>query len=294
MIMVSQLVVNIVVAAAVYTLVGIGFALVYNVAKFFHFAHGAVFTLGAYLTFVCASGLGLPLLLSIPIAVALAVLLGCFLDVFVFAPIRHRSGSPLVLLLSSLGLYIILQNLISICFGDDIKTLRTGAVEEGMEVLGARITSVQVCIIATSAILLVALVVFLKATRLGKAIRATSSDAGLADICGIGSNRVILYAFGIGSGLAAAAGILVALDVGMTPTMGLNALMMGIVAVIIGGVRSMPGIALGALLLGLAQHLGAWLISSQWQEAIAFLILLAFLLVRPEGITGKTLRKATA
>ncbi|NQT94142.1 MAG: branched-chain amino acid ABC transporter permease [Lentisphaerae bacterium] len=292
--MLWQLTINGVIAGAVYALVGIGFALIYNTAKFFHFAHGAVFTLGAYFTLVLANGLGLPLLLAFPIAVILAALLGCSLEMFVFASIRRKGGSPLVLLLSSLGLYVILQNLISICFGDGIKTLRTGVVKGGMELLGARITPVQVSIIAASVILLVTLVIFLRSTKIGKAMRATSSDARLADVCGINSGRVMVCAFGIGSALTAVAGILVALDVDMTPTMGLNALMMGIVAVIIGGRHSVLGIALGALLLGMAQHLGVWYIGSQWQDAIAFFILLAFLLVRPEGVMGKKLRKATA
>lgn len=291
--MLWQLTINGLIAGSAYALVGIGFALVYNVAKFFHFAHGAVFTLGAYFALVFVSMLKFPLLLAIPIAVALAVLLGCLLDLFVFAPIRRRSGSPLVLLLSSLGVYIILQNLISLCFGDSIKTLRTGAVEGGMEFLGARITAIQISVIVTSITLSIALMVFLKKTNIGKAMRAVSNDARLADVCGISSGRVIRCAFGIGSALAAVAGILVALDVDMTPTMGMHALMMGIIAVIVGGVGSIPGVGLGALLLGMAQHLGVWRIGSQWQDAIAFVILLAFLLVRPEGIMGKKLRKAT-
>lgn len=291
--MLSQLAINGLIAGSIYALVGIGFALIYNVAKFFHFAHGAIFTLGAYFTFLFSSVLGYPLFVSMPIAVVLAVLLGCTLDLLVFTPIRHRGSDPLVLLLSSLGLYVILQNLISLCFGDSIKTLRAGAVAEGMEFLGARITVIQVSIIVTSMSLCIALMIFLKKTNMGKAIRAVSSDAGLADVCGISSGRVIRCAFGIGSALAAIAGILVALDVDMTPTMGLNVLMMGIVAAIIGGLRSVPGIMLGALFLGLAQHLGAWRISSQWQDAIAFIILLAFLLVRPEGVMGKKPRKST-
>jgi branched-subunit amino acid ABC-type transport system permease component len=100
-------------------------------------------------------------------------------------------------------------------------------------------------------------------------------------------------AFAIGSSLAGLAGILVALDVDMTPTMGMNALMMGVVAVIIGGINSIPGIVLGALLLATAQHLGAWFIGSQWQDAIAFVILVLFLLFKPEGFFGKKVRSST-
>jgi branched-chain amino acid transport system permease protein len=105
------------------------------------------------------------------------------------------------------------------------------------------------------------------------------------------TDRVVLATFAIGSGLAATAGILVALDVNMRPTMGLNALMLAIVAVIIGGVGSIGGIVLGSLLLALVQQLAVWQLGSQWQDAVAFAILLVFLLARPQGFFGKPLRK---
>ena len=123
-------------------------------------------------------------------------------------------------------------------------------------------------------------------------MRAVANDPELASVSGIDSGKVILLTFALGSALAGVAGILVAFDVDMIPTMGMNALMMGVVAVIIGGVGSIPGIALGSLLLGMAQHLGVWFISSQWQDAIAFAILLIFLLFRPQGFLGKKIKKA--
>jgi len=292
--MLWQLAINGIVAGCAFALIAMGLALIYNVAKFFHFAHGVIFTIGAYLTFLIANWLELPLLASISIAITATALIGCSLELGVFSPLRRKGNSPLVLLLASLGIYIILQNLISAVFGDDIKIIRTGAVNEGIAFLGARVTSIQVCIILTSLVVLAAVLVILKGTRMGRAMRAVSNDPELARVCGIDSDRVVLWAFAIGSMLAGIAGILVALDVDMTPTMGMNALMMGVVAVIIGGNGSIPGVALGALLLGMAQHLGVWRISSQWQDAIAFVILLAFLLFKPEGFMGKKIRKATA
>jgi len=184
-----------------------------------------------------------------------------------------------------------LQNTISVFFGDDTKSVRSWEVKEGLKVFSARITPIQILIIACSIIITLALFVYLKKSKLGKAMRAVASDPELSSISGIDSNRVILWSFAIGSGLAALAGILVCLDVDMTPTMGLNALLMGVVAVIIGGSRRIWGVVLGALLLGFAQHFGVWKISSQWQDAIAFIILLIFLVFKPEGFTGKKLRK---
>ena len=125
-------------------------------------------------------------------------------------------------------------------------------------------------------------------------MRAVSSDAGLARASGIESGRIFLWAFALGSALAGLAGILSALDVDMTPGMGMNIFMLGLAAVIVGGIRSMSGVALGSILIGAAQQFGAWYTSSKWQDVIVFSVLLAFLLVLPQGLMGKKLSKATA
>jgi len=289
----TQYFVNALLAASMWALVGVGFALVFRVAKFFHFAHGVVFTIGAYSTYLFNVWLQLPLFVAIAAGIVSSTILGFVIESIVYRPLRKRNSQPLVLLLASLGVYIVLQNLISLIFGDATKSVRSKVVKEGVKVFGARITPVQILMMSTSVILIVVVAVLLKKTRLGRAMRAVANDQELARVSGIDTNRVYLWTFALGSALAGAAGILIALDVDMTPTMGMNALMMGVVVVIIGGAGSIPGIAIGALLLGMAQHLGVGWIGAQWQDAIAFVILLAFLLVRPEGVMGKKLRKAT-
>ncbi len=122
-------------------------------------------------------------------------------------------------------------------------------------------------------------------------MRAVANDPELAQISGIDTDRIILWTFAVGSALAGFAAILISLDIDMTPTMGLYALMMGMVAVIIGGTGNITGAACGGLLLGLAQHLGVWKISSKWQDSIAFFILLVFLLFRPHGFFGRKVKK---
>ena len=288
-----QYLVNALIATASYVLVAVGFALVFRVARFFHFAHGVVFTTGAYFTLLFNVWLGFSLIISILLAILLSTALGCLMEFFPYRPLRRKGASPFVLLLASLGIYVVLQNMISMIFGDNVKSIRSGPVREGLNVFGARITTIQILTIVVSAVLVIAVAILLKKTKMGKAMRAVASDSKLANVCGLDSDRVILLAFALGSALAGVAGILVALDVDMTPTMGMNALMMGIVAVIIGGVDSIIGIVLGALLLGLAQNLGVWYISSQWQDAIAFAILLVFLLIKPEGFLGKKIRRVT-
>lgn len=291
--MLSQVLVNGVVAGAGYGLVALGFGLIYATTRFFHFAHGAIYTCGAYLAYLLVVWFGLPLLLSLLLSVLLSCLLGILIEVGIYRPLRKNESSSLVLLLASLGTFVVLQNLISLIFGDATRTLRTGLVQEGLEIFGARITPIQITIILSSVLLFIATSLVLKYSRAGKAIRAVANDPELAKVAGIDSDKAILLTFAIGSGLAAVAAILVSFDVDMTPTMGFNALLMAVVAVIIGGVGSIPGAALGGLLLGMAQHLGVWKISAQWQDAIAFTILLAFLIFRTQGFFGRKLEKVT-
>ena len=291
--MLSQLVFNILITGSQYVILALGFMLIYRIVRFFHFAHGIVFAIGAYIALLSRVLFGLPLLFSILFGIMISALLGCLMDCTIYRPLRKKRSSSLILLLASLGIYICMQNIISMAFGDETRSIRTGVVKEGLNVLGARITPIQIVTIFVSVVLVVGLWLFLKKTKVGSAMRAVANDAELANVSGIKSDRVILVAFAIGSGLAGLAGILVALDVDMTPTMGMPALMMGVVAMIIGGVSSIPGIALGALLLAMAQHFGAWFIGSQWQDAIAFVVLLVFLLFRPQGFFGKKVKKAT-
>lgn len=288
-----QLLLNGAVTFGYITMIAVGFALIFRISRFFHFAHGIVITTGAFVTLLFSIRVGLPLSFSILLAIVITALLGCLIELGVYRTLRKKKAGELILLLASLGMYILLQNVISIIFGDETQSIRTGNIREGLNVLGARITPIQMITIFVSLVLVIALSVFLKKSKIGVSMRAVANDPELANVSGINSNRIILWAFAVGSALAGLAGILVALDVDMTPTMGMNALMMGIVAVIIGGVNSISGIALGALLLALAQQFGAWYIGSQWQDAIAFVILVLFLLFKPEGFFGKKIRSAT-
>ena len=291
--MINQLILNGIIAGSVYTLVAVGFAVIYRTVRFFHFAHGVVFTAGANFTYLFKALLGWPIIVAIPTSIGLCAMLGVIIETSVYRPLRHKSSSSLIQLLASLGIYIVLQNILSMVFGDDTKTIRSSIVKEGINILGAMITPVQITIIIVSLLLVATCFLFLKYTKVGQAMRAVANDPELANMSGIETDRVILYTFAIGSALAGIAGILVALDVDMTPTMGMNALMMGVVAVIIGGMGSVPGIAMGALLLGMAQQFGVWKIGTQWQDAIAFVVLLIFLLFRPQGFLGKKIKKAT-
>ncbi len=228
---------------------------------------------------------------AIPLAILLATAMGVLIEIVLYKPLRKRGAIPLVFLITSLGLYIILQNIISLLWGDDTKSIRTGPVVVGNEFLGAYITDIQIITIVVSIILFTVMLMFIKYTAVGKNMRAVSSNAELSNIFGINSDAVILWSFAIGSTSAAIAGILVAFDTDMTPTMGFNLLLYGVVAMIIGGVGSITSLIGGAFLLATAQHLGAYYIDSKWMDAIAYIILILFLIWKPLGFSGRRLKK---
>lgn len=286
-----QIVINILLMSSVILLSSLSFGIIYNTVKFFNFAHAVFFALGAYFTFFLITQLGLPLSIGIVLAVIFTSVIGMCLGYFIFTPLRKNNSNSFIFLVSSLGLYAILQNLISLIWGDDTKTIYIGAIKAGNEFFGAYITNIQIINITVCLILFAGTVLLLKKTKIGQQIRAVSSNEQLANIFGINSDKIILWVFGIGAGIAAVIGVLVAFDTGMTPTMGFNLLLYGVVVMIIGGVGSMWGLAGGALLLATAQHLGAYYVDSKWMNVIAYLILILFLIWKPLGFSGQRLKK---
>lgn len=292
--MILQLTVNGIIAGCTYALIALGFTIIYGTVRFFHFAHGAVVAFAAYAAWSCLEYLRIPFAPAALIAVVAAGGLGVLMDRSVYRPLRQRRSPSLILLLASFGMFLLVQNALQFTFGPDIRMLQEGAVAEGHRALGAIITGTQLWIIACSLILTGASLLFLRKTGFGKAIRAVADDPVAASLVGINSQLMVSLAFFLGSALAGAAGILVALESNIYPAMGLNAAIKGIIAALIGGMGSIPGALLGGLLIGLAENVGVWGISSGWKDAISFSILVAFLLLRPGGIfrTDLVVRKA--
>lgn len=286
-----QLLLNIVISFAIILLVANSFSFIYYPTKFFHLAHAAVITYSAYFAFLFLNSLVIPFFVSVIFAVTAAILLGLSCEVLVYRQMRKRNAPPLSYLIVSIGLYVLLQNSISLIFGDDTKIINTSEVTAGNQFLGAYITTIQIITISISIALFFAINFFLHNTLTGKSIRAVSSNPELCNIYGIESNKIILIAFGIGSALAGIAGILSAMDTNMTPTFGFNLLIYGVVAMIIGGVGSSRGLIAGALLVATAQHLSGYYIDTKWMDAFTYIILILFLIYKPLGFSGKNIKK---
>jgi branched-chain amino acid transport system permease protein len=288
--MFSQLLVNGLVAGSGIALVALGFGLIYSTSRFFHFAHGGIYTLAAYVSYLLINWLNFPFVPALAFSVLLASLFGGLIEMAVYRPLRRKGASSIVLLLASLGLLIVIQNTISMIFGDSTKSIRQWAATEGLAVFGARITSLQIAIVGVSISICLLMCATLRLTLVGRMVRAVANDAQLGRVVGVDSDRMMLLALVFGSGLAAVAANLAALDTDIVPLMGFNALLMGVVAVIVGGTGSIPGILLGALLVGFAQHLGVWVLPTQWQDAVVFVVLIILLIFRPQGFLGRSPR----
>jgi branched-subunit amino acid ABC-type transport system permease component len=281
----SQLVINGLVVGSFFSLIAVGFTLIYGVTKFFNLAHGITVTVAAYVAFVGTKILNAPLSVSIIAGIAAAALTGFILEKGIYLPLRRRKASNMTLLIASLGIFTAGQSLIAIIFSNEFHTLtESGTARKTIEIFGGFITDIQITTILVSLLLGGAIIILIKKTSLGKAVQAIKDDEEVAKIVGINTNRVIGYVFLIGSGLAGLNGILVGIDTGITPNMGFLLLLGAIVAAIVGGIGNIYGALIGSYLVGFAESIAIWFIGGEWRLAIAFAILIIILLIRPQGV----------
>jgi len=278
-----QLISNSIIAGSIYSLVAIGYTMVYGVLKFINFAHGELAMIGAYITFVLLKLLGFPLIPSITISILCVALLGIMIEKIAYKPLRE--APRLAPLITAIAVSIFLQSVVLLILGARNKTLTVGT-SKGLMFLGAYITPIQIVIIVTSILLMILLHLFLRHTKLGKAMRATSDDMTIASIVGIKVDRVISSVFGIGSALAAVAGILIAFETNLNPTMGFFIGLKAFAAAVVGGIGSVRGAMLGGFIIGFSENFGIWYIPTGYKNSVAFIILVLVLLIRPSGIFG--------
>ena len=282
-----QLLINGLIAGAIYALVASGFSLIYSTCKFVHLAHGSTIAFSAYFLYFLFSIFDVNFWLSIILTIIFASFFGYLINIIVYRELRRKKASSTILLIASFALLIFFESMILMLFGADVKMIGYIKIAEGLQIFGAIITPLQVIIIAVSLLLLVLLFLFMKKTKIGKAMRAVADNKDVAEIVGISSEKIYSWAFIVGSAIAGVAGILIGLETNLMPTMGTALIIKGFAAAIIGGIGSVPGAILGSFLLGLAENFGIWYLPSGYKDAIAFVILFIFLLFLPQGILGK-------
>ncbi len=277
-----------------YALVGLGFGLIYQTGRFFHLAHASVYTWGAYAAWFLAARLLTPLPVAMLLGAVFAGALGSATEIVVYAPLRRRGHDSLDLLVASLGLMIVLGSAIPLLFGDQTRSLRNGAINPTLTFAGLRFTSAQLLIVGAAVSLYALGYVALFRTRIGLAVRAVRANPALAASSGIDPDSVMRWVFAVGSGLAGVAAVCVALDLDLRPTMGFQALLLGAVAVIVGGIGTLQGALVGGLVVGEAHEVAGLLIGPQWADLISFGLLLVVLLIRPTGLVGARRRRPAA
>lgn len=283
-----QIALNAVVAGAVYSLIALGFNLIYGTTRFFDLGYGALTAVGGYSVFLFYKTLGLDLTVSIVLGILIASILGFCIDRVIYRRLRARKASSTVLLIASLGVLTIVQAIIAILFSSQFQTLlRDTGQQQVYSIFGGVVTQTQVLIFIVGFLIMTILGLVLKYSLFGKAVRAVSDDGEVASIVGINSEKIIGRIFLIGSAIAGIAGIAVGFDTGIEPTMGLNLLLKGAIAAIIGGIGNVYGGILGAFFLAAIENVAAWQFSGEWKDAIAFSVLIVFLLFRPQGIWPK-------
>ncbi len=283
-----QLIVNSIIAGAIYSMIALGFNLIYGTAKFFDLGYGALTAVGGYAVFYFYKTLGLDLYISVVLGLLIAGCIGYLIYRFVYTPLRARKSSSMVLLVASLGAFTMLQAIIAILFTSQFQTLsRNAGTEQVFNVFGGVITQTQLIILILGVLIMMGLGIVLKYTMMGKAVKAVADDEEVSQIVGINTSKIIGLVFFIGSAIAGLAGILIGFDTGIEPTMGFSLLLKGVIACIIGGIGNVYGGFLGAFLLGFIENFGIWKISGEWKDAIAFVVLIIFLLFRPKGILRK-------
>jgi branched-chain amino acid transport system permease protein len=279
-----QLLLNGLVTGTIFSLFAVSFSIIYGTAKVFHFAHGMVFTCGAYFTYVFHVMVGMNIVPSILLSMVFTSILGMAINFIIYEPLQRRKAGPLVILVASLGTYISLNAIVSLIFTSNVQVLSkgTGTI---LTVADVYFTPTQVVIIGIAIAINCLLALFFLKTEAGLSIRALGEDSELAEVYGMSPRKIKYIIFAIGSALASIGATLNALDIGtIEPAVGMHALLVCFVALVVGGMENIPGAAAGGFIVGMIYHLSIWRIEAKWQQIIVFLVLITVLLVKPEGL----------
>jgi branched-chain amino acid transport system permease protein len=282
---------------AIYSLIALGYTMVYGVLRLINFAHGDVYMLGAFAGYYLANAMGLDAHPSVAGAVLVTIgsmaacaVAGVIIERFAYRPVRHHSR--LTSLITAIGVSLLLEYGGQVVFGATPRFFPQMIRSETYAWAGAQITNQNLLIIVVAVIVMFVLQFIVHRTRMGKAMRATSYNLAVAKLMGINTDWVIAFTFALGSALAAAGGVMVALAIPrIDPLMGLMTGLKAFVAAVLGGIGNIPGAMVGGLIIGLME---TWLSAtaySTYRDAVAFAVLILILLFRPSGIMGATVNE---
>ena len=271
---------------SVYAIIALGYTMVYGIAKMLNFAHGDVIMIGAYVAFFALTGLGLPLIPAVLLAMLVCTAMGVIIERLAYKPLRQASS--LAVLITAIGVSYFLQNGAQLLWSSSTKVF-PAVISSGFLSLGSlSISYLTLITIAVCILVMAGLTLFVNRTKTGSAMRACSEDKGAATLMGIHVNFIISVTFAIGSGLAAIASVLLCSPYpSVFPTLGAMPGIKAFTAAVFGGIGSIPGAFLGGLLLGVIEILAKAYISTQLSDAIVFAVLIVVLLIKPAGLLGR-------
>lgn len=276
---------------AIYALIALGYTMVYGIIRMINFAHGDFIMVGSYTLFYTVPlmiRIGMPPWMAVFFAIIVCILVGVTVEVVAYRPVR-KAGS-MTALITALAMSLFLENLAMVLFGANPKTVSPIFTLPAIQVLGARIQVKDLIKLLIGIVIMIALTMFIKYTKLGKAMRAVPQDKAASTLVGIKVNKIITITFAIGSGLAAIAALMYCstyprATTDMGSMMGLKAF----IAAVLGGIGSIPGAMVGGLFVGLIEIFVKVYIAPGWYEAITYSLLIIVLLVKPSGILGKNI-----
>lgn len=300
---------------AIYSLIALGYTMVYGVLKLINFAHGDIYMVGAFMGYYLANGLGVrgaqmlgqgadgliargllgsgtmepslvTALVVMLLAMAICAALGVIIERFAYRPVRKYSR--LTALITAIGVSLLLENGGQVVFGADPKFFPELFKKRNIDLIGgASINSADIIVLVIALVLMIGLQLVVFRTKTGRAMRAVSFNLQSAKLMGINTDRIIMFTFALGSALAAAAGVLVAIRIPrIDPLMGILVGLKAFVAAVLGGIGNIPGAVLGGLLIGITETMVVGYLSPTYKDAVAFAILILILLFRPSGLLG--------
>ncbi len=290
LIQVIQQLINGISLGSIYALIALGYTMVYGIIKLINFAHGDIYMVGAYIGFFATTVLGVSFVPALLIAMVGAGLAGMLIEYLAYRPLRF--APKISVLITAIGVSLLLEYGGMLVVSPQPRTFPAVFPTETYNIAGIIINNQQVVILVVSLLLMVLLTYVVQYTKIGKAMRAVSFDTEAAQLMGIDSGKIISFTFGIGSALAAAAGVLVGVYYNsIDPLMGIMPGLKAFVAAVLGGIGILPGAMLGGLILGVVEALVSGFISSTFRDAAAFAILILILLFKPSGLLGKNTRE---
>jgi branched-chain amino acid transport system permease protein len=270
---------------SIYALLALGYTMIYGIIKIIHFAHGDVYMLGAFFGYYTINFWHFNFIMALLSSMIFCAIIGMLIEFIAYRPLR--GSSRITVLITAIGVSYFLENGMSFLFSGDTRDFPQVIKQVNYEWFGIRITNIQLLIFATTIILMIILQLIVKKTKMGRAMRAAAADPVAAELMGININGTISFVFAIGSAMAGAAGVLIGLYYNsIEPTMGLTPGIKAFVAAVVGGVGSIPGAAVGAVIIGCLESMMQAIGFSAFKDAAVYVVLIIVLLFLPAGLFG--------